>query len=83
MQSCHIVVAVRLKTRMAKLRKRRRAACDGAISAGGANAGMYTEPDGSSVCYFTIGKTSEALSWMGSCGSAYANSAIRPSANPP
>jgi hypothetical protein len=44
---------------------------------------MYTEPDGSSVCYFTIGKTSEALSWMGSCGSAYANSAIRLSANPP
>ena len=42
-----------------------------------------TEPDGLSVRYFTIGKTSEALSWMGSCGGAYANSAITPSANPP
>lgn len=83
MQSSHIVVAVRLKPRMTILRKRRRAARYGAISAGGANTAYTTEPDGLSVRYFTIGTTSEALSWMGSGGGAYANSAIRPSANPP
>jgi len=49
MQTCHIVVAVRLKPRMTKLRKRRRAARYGAISAGGVYAGLYNRT-GRFVC---------------------------------
>ena len=61
MQSCHIVVAVRLNTRMTILRKRRRVTGYGAISASGANTAYTTQPDGLSVRYFTIGTTSEAF----------------------
>ena len=70
-------VAVRLKTRMTKLRKRRRAARGGAVSANGQTRAYTTKPDGLSVRYFTIGRTSEVLSWPGSYGGEDANSALR------
>jgi len=77
------VVAVRLKPRMTKLRNKEEQRVAELPPPTGEHRTFTTKPDGLSVCYFTIERTREALSWPGSYGGAYANSAVTPSANPP
>jgi hypothetical protein len=61
MQSCHIVVAVRLKTRMTKLRETKEEPRVAELPPPtDQHLTFTTKPDGLSVRYFTIGKTSDA-----------------------
>jgi hypothetical protein len=69
MQSCHIVVAVRLKTRMTELQERARAARNRAASADGLTEGLYNQT-GRAVCtLFHI--------WEHQCGPGYRSPRLR------
>jgi hypothetical protein len=84
MQSCHIVVAVRLKPRMTKLRNEDERPVAELPPPTGEHRTFTTEPDGLSVGYFTIERTREASSWPGSYGGdAQTVRRITPSANRP
>ena len=78
MQSCHIVVAVRLKPRMTILRKTKKSSPLRSYLRRRASIGLI-QPNRTDCLYdiSQLGATSEALSWMGSCGGAYATARLR------
>jgi hypothetical protein len=83
MQSCHIVVAVRLKTRMTKLRKRRRAACNRAASADGLTLGFYNQTGWVVCMLFHNWENKGGVELAGLVRRCVRNSAVTPSAIPP